>query len=62
MAINENDILVSPPGVSYSQRLFSEEVALAMAASGQVIVPNEPGYEFSNGRRFDTGPGPYENS
>lgn len=42
------------PGCSFSQRLFSEEVAIAAAKEGAPLLNAEPGYEFSNGRRFDT--------
>ena len=38
-----------PPGISVSQRLFSEEVAIA---AGDQIDVKDWGYEFSNGRRF----------
>lgn len=46
-------------GVSYSQRLWSEEVAIAASMAGEPLsnLKSEPGYEFSNGRRFDTGAG-----
>jgi len=47
-------------GVSYSQRLFSEEVAIAAAMNGEPITQvRQPGYEFSNGTRFDTPSDPY---
>lgn len=47
-------------GVSYSQRLFSEEVAIASAMNGDPLSDvRQPGYEFSNGTRFDTPPNPY---
>lgn len=51
------DVPQSAPGCSFSQRLFSEEVAIAAAKEGQALLNTDPGYEFSNGRRFDTGPG-----
>lgn len=42
-------------GVSYSQRLWSEEVAIAASLAGEPITDTrQPGYEFSNGTRFDT--------
>lgn len=44
-------------GVSYGQRLWSEEVAIAASMGGEPLTRPEPGYEFSNGRRFDSGPG-----
>ena len=46
-----------PIPVQYSERLFSEEVAIAASKSGEPINPKDPGYEFSNGRRFDSGLG-----
>lgn len=51
------DLPQATPGCSFSQRLFSEEVAIAAAKEGQALLNTDPGYEFSNGRRFDTGPG-----
>lgn len=41
----------------FSQRLFSEEVGIALADSGINPLTPDPGYEFSNGRRFNAGPG-----
>jgi len=47
-------------GVSYSQRLFSEEVAIAASLGGQSPIDiRQPGYEFSNGAKFDTPNDPY---
>jgi len=47
-------------GVSYSQRLFSEEVAIAASLGGQSPIDiRQPGYEFSNGAKFDTPNNPY---
>ena len=46
-----------------STRLWSEEVAIA-AASDPLFngdPTKEPGYEFSNGVKFDSGKGPYAN-
>lgn len=40
------------PGTSFSQRLFSEEVAIAQAHSGEALRTDDWAYEFSNGRRF----------
>lgn len=52
---------MAEPVVRTSTRLWSAEVAIAEAAFGEVRPKNkEPGYEFSNGRKFDSGPGPYE--
>ncbi len=44
------------PGCSFSERLFSEEVAIAQAASGEAMRTTDWAYEFSNGRRFDAVP------
>lgn len=41
--------------VRVTQRLWSEEVGAA--AADAVLPPKDPGYEFSNGRRFDDGQG-----
>ena len=48
--------------VTTSTRLWSEEVGIAAASDPLAgIDPNkEPGYEFSSGRKFDTGQGVYE--
>lgn len=45
--------------VRTSTRLWSQEVAIAEAKSGEPPKPKnkEPGYEWSNGRKFDSGPG-----
>lgn len=40
---------------TFSERLFSEEVAIAQAKSGESLNPNPPGYEFSNGTKFSGG-------
>lgn len=45
--------------VKMSTRLWSQEVAIANARAGYTPSRKEPGYEFSNGRKFDDGPGPY---
>lgn len=43
--------------VRISTRLWSQEVG---AAQAETLLPEkDPGYEFSNGRRFDDGKGPY---
>lgn len=44
--------------VKTTQRLWSDEVALAEAAG--VIKPKDVAYEFSNGRRFEGETNPYE--
>lgn len=41
-----------PGGPTCSQRLWSEEVAIAAAQGGENLTQLEPSYEFSNGRRF----------
>jgi hypothetical protein len=41
-----------PGGPSFTQRLWSEEVAIALAESGELLVMRDPSYEFSNGRKF----------
>ena len=49
------NVPINPPGgPTFSQRLWSEEVAIARAESGEIFTNKEPGYEFSNGRKFDT--------
>lgn len=50
---------MAEPVVRTSTRLWSQEVAIAEAKSGGPVQPKtkEPGYEFSNGRKFDAGPG-----
>lgn len=45
------------PVVKMSSRLWSEEVGSAEADS--IIAPRDPGYEFSNGRKFVDGKGAY---
>lgn len=54
MAANdtEDTPLNLPGGPTFSQRLWSEEVALARAQSGEPLDNRDPSYEFSNGRRF----------
>ena len=46
-----------------SERLWSEEVAIAAASdplTADTDPTKEPGYEFSNGRKFNTGQAFYE--
>lgn len=51
---------MAEPVVRTSTRLWSQEVAIAEAQSGEVRPKNkEPGYEWGK-RKFDTGPGVYE--
>lgn len=52
MAANDENTPQSTPGTSFSQRLFSEEVAIAQANSGEPLRDKDWAYEFSNGRRF----------
>ena len=58
MATNEAPL---PPGISVSDRLWSDEVGIANADSplGTLDPTKEPGYEFSNGRTFNSGRGVY---
>lgn len=53
--------MANEPMVTTSERLWSEEVAIAAASDPLSMTdPNkEPGYEFSNGARFDSGRGIY---
>lgn len=53
MASEENTPRNIPGGPTFTQRQWSEEVAIAIANSGEPLDPREPGYVFSNGRRFD---------
>lgn len=48
--------------VSTSTRLWSEEVGIAAASDPLASIDPtvEPGYEFSNGRKFNSGQGVYE--
>ncbi|MBP6422683.1 MAG: hypothetical protein KA271_07325 [Propionivibrio sp.] len=48
--------------VTTSERLWSEEVAIASAGDPLSSLDHcrQPGYEFSNGRKFDSGLGSYE--
>lgn len=59
MAANEAPM---PPGVSVTERLWSEECAIADADSplGSLDPSRMPGYEFSNGVKFNSGNGHYE--
>jgi hypothetical protein len=54
LIVDETIPLIFPPelGISASQRLWSEEVALAITRDGEPIDQLEVAYEFSNGRRF----------
>lgn len=47
--------------VTTSERLWSEEVGIAAASDPLSCLDptKEPGYEFGNGRRFDSGLGAY---
>jgi|APIni6443716594_1056825.scaffolds.fasta_scaffold291879_3 hypothetical protein len=53
MASDPNVPINHPGGPTFTQRLWSEEVAIARAEAGEVLIQQEDiGYEFSNGRRF----------
>lgn len=58
MATNEAPL---PPGISVSERLWSDEVGIANADSplGALDPTREPGYEFRNGTKFYSGRGVY---
>ena len=43
---------INTPNCSFSERLFSEEVAIAQASTGEPLRPNDWAYELSNGRKF----------
>ena len=51
MAVDENTP-INTPNCSFSERLFSEEVAIAQASTGEPLRPNDWAYEFSTGRKF----------
>ena len=57
MAANDENAPQPTPGTSFTQRLFSEEVAVALANSGEAIRNTDWAYEFSNGRKFESSPG-----
>lgn len=53
-----NEPVPTPDGSPrFSQRLFSTEVGIALADTDQPLLQKDPGYEFSNGRKFNSGPG-----
>ena len=56
-----NNTAPMPPGVNFSERLWSEEVGIAAAEDPiDSNDPNrQPGYEFSNGVKFFSGKGAY---
>lgn len=43
--------------VQHSERLWSDEVGIARA--GEVLPARDVAYEWSNGRKFEDGLGPY---
>jgi hypothetical protein len=51
------EMMMAEQAPKFSERLWSEEVAQADAANP--LPPHDPGYEFSNGRKFRDGLGPY---
>ncbi|THF55926.1 hypothetical protein [Pseudothauera rhizosphaerae] len=60
MADNQNQQQDPRTKVRVSNRLWSQEVG---AAQAETLLPEkEPGYVFSNGRRFDDGKGPYSDA
>lgn len=50
---SENTPINFQGGPNFSQRLWSEEVAIARANGGESLDPNEVAYVFSNGQRFN---------
>lgn len=56
--------MATEPKVTSSTRLWSDEVAIAAAGdplSADKDPSVDPGYEFSNGRKFNSGKGAYAN-
>jgi len=53
---DENEPLNLPGGPTFSQRLWSEEVAIARANGGDTLDTREDAYVFSNGRTFKDNP------
>lgn len=51
MAFDENTPQPAP-NCNFSERLFSEEVAIAQASTGEALRTKDWAYEFSNGRKF----------
>ena len=50
---SDPNVPINPPGGPYfTQRLWSEEVAIARAEAGDLGSNRDPSYEFGNGRRF----------
>lgn len=49
---NEDIPLNQPGGPTFSQRLWSEEVAIARANGGEPLDNREDAYVFSNARTF----------
>lgn len=47
--------------VTTTERMWSEEVGIAASCDDKADIDptKEPGYEFGNGRKFNTGIGPY---
>lgn len=52
MASEADTPLNHPDGPNFSQRLWSEEVAIASANAGEPLQQKETAYVFSNGRTF----------
>ena len=49
---DENTPMNQPGGPTFSQRLWSEEVAIARAIGGEPLDNRDDAYVFSNGRTF----------
>lgn len=47
----------TPGGPTFTQRLWSTEVGIANAEADLNPLEKDPGYEWSNGRRFNSGNG-----
>ena len=43
-----------PGGPTFTQRVWSSEVAIANAEAGEPVEQQEPAYQFSNGQQFKT--------
>lgn len=52
MASEENTPLQPVGGPNFTQRQWSEEVAIARTNSGEPIDQRDTAYVFSNGRKF----------
>lgn len=50
--VDENTPNNFPGGPTFSQRVWSSEVAIANAEAGEPVEARETVYQFSNGRQF----------